>query len=73
MLVAEWDRLLGTQTFTRDPWRTLQFVRGKTENTNQDDENNEASACVLVGTRWKKLRHLTVVSRPAEISQLGYG
>src|SRR3954462_10726863 len=64
MLVAERHRLLRTQAFSRHPGRTLQFVSREPQHAEQNNKTYQTSACVLVGTRWKELRHLTVFSCP---------
>lgn len=69
VLVAERNGLLRPYTFARHPRRALQFVRGKTECAQCDDQKDDAGACVIVSTRWKEWRHLTVYPVPTEISQ----
>lgn len=69
VLVTERHRLLGTDTFTRDPGRALQLISCKTECAYRDDQKDDTGACVIVSTRWKEWRHLTVYPVPTEISQ----
>ena len=71
VLVAELHRLLRALTFTRDPGRTLLFVSRESDHAKHYDQKDQAGACVLVGTRWKELRHLNRFPVPTEILNTG--
>jgi hypothetical protein len=67
--MAERNGLFGPDAFARDPRGALQLVRSQTQCAQCDYQENNTGARVMVGTRWKELRHLTVFPVPTEISQ----
>src|SRR4051812_39880312 len=70
VLVAERHRLFRTQAFSRHPGRALQFISREPKHAEENNKTYQTRACVLVGTRWKELRHLTVFSCPTDDFQL---